>query len=653
MSRRIEIELTSARPDGSWTWRAAGAREPKGVLDGSLLPAGAKAGGVFRADAAMELEGITILSVTDPKAKAEKSGLLELIPSTVPFEAVTQQLAKRDRNDRPRNDRGDRGDRPRRDRPAGDRPGGPRPGGAPGGDRPRSDRPGGPRPGGAPGGDRPRGDRPSGDRPSGDRPRGDRPTGEGSERRGPRPERRGRPNFTPPPELPQRPKPKRLKPGRAHRNTVLADLPEAQRPVAERALQGGIPAVRQAVIEQNARLKAAGQDEIPAAGLVAMAEQLLPKLRVAEWLDRADAALVDIDELDLRDLRSVVAASDDPMVARDETTREVAAKLKLALVAKQEKELLLWFEDIDAAIAVGRIIRALKLSSQPPKAGVRFPAELAKRLADAATASLTTDSPSDRWAAVLEATAFAPVRAQVLPAARPENPSDELVATVKRLASLLPQIATLFGVDVVQGGPSPKPLRPTKPTTAAKKAVPPPPKPKAEAPVAATPVAPVVEAPVAETAVVEAPVAETPEAPVTETPETPVVEAPVAETPVAETPVVETPVVETPVAETPVAEAPVAETPVVETPVVEAPVVETPVVEAPVVETPVAEAPVVETPVAEVPVAETPVAETPVAEVPVAETSVAETPVIEAPVAETHVAEAPVAETPVADQPGA
>ena len=36
MSRRIEVELTSERPDGSWTWRAAGAREPKGELDGGL-----------------------------------------------------------------------------------------------------------------------------------------------------------------------------------------------------------------------------------------------------------------------------------------------------------------------------------------------------------------------------------------------------------------------------------------------------------------------------------------------------------------------------------------------------------------------------------------------------------------------------------------
>ena len=55
MSRRIEIELTSTRPDGMWTWRAAGAQQPKGLLDGALLPSGAAAGLVMKADAEFEL----------------------------------------------------------------------------------------------------------------------------------------------------------------------------------------------------------------------------------------------------------------------------------------------------------------------------------------------------------------------------------------------------------------------------------------------------------------------------------------------------------------------------------------------------------------------------------------------------------------------
>jgi hypothetical protein len=538
MSRRIDIELTSARPDGSWTWRAAGAREPRGVVDGALVPGGAKTGQVFKAEAEVELDGLTIVSVAGTKGSTPRSGLLELIPSDKPFEAVTQQLARRERSDR-----GDRGDRPRRDRPDGDRPRGDRPGG----DRPRGDRPGGDRPrSDRPGGDRPGGDRPRGDRPAGDRPRGDRPAGQGD-----RPARKPRPSFTPPPELPQRPKAKRLKPGRTHRNAVLADLPEAQRPVAERALQGGIPAVRQAINEQNTRLRAEGLDEVPAAGLLSMAEQLLPKLRVAEWLDRADAAKSVIDDLDLRDLRSVVAAGDDPVVARDESTRAIAAELKQALAAKQEKELRLWLDDIDAAVGVGRVVRALKLSSQPPKAGIPFPAELAKRLADAATASLTADSASERWVALLEAAAFSPVRAQVAPTARPEQPSAELSSTVKRLGPLLPQVAALFGIEVAEGTAAPKPLRPTRPAAPAKKAAPA----KAASPKAAP----------AEPAAAEAatePVAETPSA------ETPSVEAPsVEDAPVAE----EAPAEEAPVADT----APADEAPVVDAaPADEAPAVE-------------------------------------------------------------------------------
>ena len=476
MSRRIEIELTSARPDGTWTWRAAGAQKPKGVLDGTLLPEGAAIGMILKADAETEMDGTSILSVNQGKAKAEKAGVLEMIGSDKPFEAVIETKARRDRSDRPGGDR-DRGDRPRRD---GDRPGGPRrdrPAGGPGGDRERRDNERGPRPAGdRPGG--PRADR--GPRPGGDRPQ--------------------RPRFEAPPELPQRPKAKRLKPGRKHRNVVLAELPEAQRAVAERVLQGGVPAVRQAVNEQNARLKSEGKEEIPAAGLLAIAEGLQPKLRVAEWLDRADAAIADLEELDLRDLRSVVASGEDPMVARDETTRALSAKLKEALVTKQDKELSLWFGDIDAAMSVGRVVRALKLSSQPPKAGVRFPADLAGQLAAATTGNLTADAMPDRWVAVLEAVAFSPIRALVQPTEKPTQVNDELLATVKRVGPLLPQIAALFGVDV-DAKAQPKPLRPTRPTAPAKKAAPRPPAPpaaktpKPAVPAAAVEVVEAVEAP--------------------------------------------------------------------------------------------------------------------------------------------------------------
>ncbi len=427
MSRRIDIELTSALPDGSWTWRAAGARQPKGNVDGSILPAGSAVGDVLKVEVEQMLDGIEVQSIVKGREKPTDANVLELLPDEKPFEAVIETRAKRDRGERRGGRDGDRKGRgPKRDGRGGDG----------------------------------RGDAGRGRREGGDR--------DGTGRS---PQRRQRPHFEAPPELPQRPKPKRLRPGKARRQAVLADLPEEQRPIAELALQG-LSAVRARVKEENAKLEAAGQPTMPEQSVVKMAEDLLPKLRVAEWLDRAEAAQRQMEHLDLRDLRSVVAAGEDPIVARDESTRAVADDLKQALVRKQEEELALWFGDIDAAVGVGRVIRALRLSSQPPKAGVMFPPDLARKLGEAATAALGPDDLADRWIAVLEAAAFSPVRTLVAPTAPPSVVTDELKATALRLGPALPQIAALLGVDVPEGTPKPKPLRAGPPRKDARKSGP-------------------------------------------------------------------------------------------------------------------------------------------------------------------------------------
>src|SRR5580704_18331028 len=83
MTRRIDIELTSSRDDGTWTWRAPGARQPRGSLEGTLLPEGAKVGDVLRADADFDLEGIVVTSVLAPKdgPKVEKAARIEIVGS--------------------------------------------------------------------------------------------------------------------------------------------------------------------------------------------------------------------------------------------------------------------------------------------------------------------------------------------------------------------------------------------------------------------------------------------------------------------------------------------------------------------------------------------------------------------------------------------
>lgn len=426
MSRRLDIELTSNRQDGTWTWRAAGAKSPKGVVDSSLLSANAKTGDVLKVEADFDIDGISVLSVVQMREKGQRGNLLEMLASEKTFTPVTQKLADKPKSDR-KGGRDAKGKRDGDSRPA----------------RPPRD-PNAPR-------------RPASTRPDGT-------TG--------RPARPSRPHFTAPPEMPKRPTAKRLKPKHVHRTAVLETLPVEQRGVAERALEGGIKAVRDAVKIQNDQLRKDGKPEVPSDGLISMAQNLLPKLRVADWLDKAEAAKSDLSTLDLRDLRSVVVASEDPMVLRDETTRVLAAELKTALKERQDAAQTLWLSDITDALKVGRTVRALKMTSEPPKAGQPFPSELGAKLAQAATAGLTTETAPDRWIALLEALAFSPIRGQVKLTTLPQQPSEALLATVKRLSSLLPQIASLFGIEVAPGVSAPRPLRPTRPVRVKPKTTP-------------------------------------------------------------------------------------------------------------------------------------------------------------------------------------
>ena len=379
MARRIDIELTSKRDDDTWTWRAAGAREPKGTVDSKLLPPDSKVGDNHKVEIEGFLDGLTIVAVIPPKAGRSEPERIELLTPRSDGSLVTTHLARKPRREDDRRDRrsrddrgGERGDRDR-DR---DRRG------------PRSDR-----------GDRgERGARSDRDRAGGDRDRGDRDR------------RRDRPS-TPPPDL--KPKPKRLRPARAHRSALLEALPAEQRPIAEQLLQGGIPAVRQAIEKQNESLKAEGKSQVAAEPLLEIAEKLRHRAQAAVWRDRADAALASVDELDLRDLRSVVSAADD--AGRDEDARAVADQLREALINRVEKEQSAWVAEVAENLQEGRVVRALRLSSRPPKAGSPLPGNLTEQLITTTNEALTAETGPQRWATVLDALAYSPIRRRVVP----------------------------------------------------------------------------------------------------------------------------------------------------------------------------------------------------------------------------------------------
>lgn len=444
MPRRIEVELTSRRDDGTWTWRAAGAREPKGSLDATLLPSDAAVGMVLKAEVDMDIDGIVVTAITPPKAARTEPQRLEIIGGRRDDDQlVTTTLVRRGRDDRrPRGDRPDRGDR-------GDR-------------RDRSDR--------APG-DRDRRPRSEGER----RPR---PEGAGERRR---------PPFERKAPLEPKPKPKRLRAGRTHRNAVVAELPEEHKPIAEELIRGGLPGVRSALDKQIETAKAEGKPDIDPAPLMQLAERLWPQVRAAEWRDRAEGALADVDEIDLRDLRSVVVAADG--AARDDASRELAGQLREALNRRVDEEHGKWLEELESLVADGRVVGALRRSSRPPKAGAPLPAELAAKLAAQAGEALSAEATADRWAVVLDALSFSPVRTSVTPAGVPEEKPEELLAAVRKSAARLPAIAALFGVEAEPAAAAARGRRPRPaggrpggaPTPGGPRIPPPPPLPTADA----------------------------------------------------------------------------------------------------------------------------------------------------------------------------
>ena len=99
MPRRIDIELTSALSDGSWTWRAAGAREPKGTVESSLLPDGANVGDELKVEVEQGLDGIEILSIVKGREKSGRE-LLELLHVEEDFKSVIEKRAQRPNGDR-------------------------------------------------------------------------------------------------------------------------------------------------------------------------------------------------------------------------------------------------------------------------------------------------------------------------------------------------------------------------------------------------------------------------------------------------------------------------------------------------------------------------------------------------------------------------
>ena len=387
---RMEIELTSTRDDGQWTWRAAGARQPRGTVADTLVPGGTSVGDVLRVEVEQFMDGIEVTSVLVDRAERSEPETLEILGSGQNEPLVTTKLAGR--RGRRRDEDGPRGRSGRKDR------------------RPRRD----------------------------DGEKRDTDKAAGRKRR---PDRRSPAR----PDAEAKPRARRLRPKRTHRKAVIAALPEDQQPLAQILARDGVPGVRSAIHAQNAAAENVGEPGIPAELLLKLAERIHPSLRTADWRDRAESALAGVDDIDLRDIRSVVVAAET--AARGPEDRELADRLREALTARVDREHKAWIGEVTSALGEDRVVRALRLSSRPPKAGAPLPSPILDRLAAAAEASLTSDTGQDRWATVLDAVALSPVHQRVTPAGLPIEPTEQLLDVVKRVSMSVPSIAASFGVE--------------------------------------------------------------------------------------------------------------------------------------------------------------------------------------------------------------
>ena len=386
---KIDVEITSQREDGDWTWRAVGAREPKGTVDASLLPTNSIVGSKFLVETEYFLDGIVVTKVFDKKQSSEKTETLEILGSGKQTDLVTTQLAKSKKSKRPSKESFSNSRTNNREKKRGSR---------------------------------------ENDKPSAKTTR--------------KPRKQNK-NVSDTPF----PKSKRLKAKRHHRNEALKNLPNETKRIAEILLQKGLPGLRESIDVQNKTAKKAGEPEIPEDILLNLAEQIYPNLRTAEWLDRADGALRGMETIDLRDIRSVIVASDN--VQKNNEVKSLAEKLKEGFNKRVETDQQNWLKEVISTLKEGRVVRALRLSSRPPKAGFPLPEDLLNSLTEATNAALAADVTQSRWGTIAEAAAFSPIHDRVVPEGVPENPSEELTKIIRRISSKAPSIVEKFNSSSV------------------------------------------------------------------------------------------------------------------------------------------------------------------------------------------------------------
>ena len=287
----------------------------------------------------------------------------------------------------------------------------------------------------------------------------------------------------------------RLRPGREHRKKWLASVPPEHARLAEQIASGNLrtreretdssessdpetgsidtngelesanPATADSALNASAETAESNKAQSktsPAKSKKGITAQLLAEYRAAEWQDRADLVLANFEKIDLAEARMLVA--DSVACARTPETRSQADEAREKLAERTERMHGEWLADLAAHLSEGRVLRALRQSGQPPKAGVPLPLDLVKWLTSAATDILTPEAQPERWSKTLQALAVSPVRRLVRPEQPPAAISPELTDTLTELAPRFPYIAALFAeeeTDEAEASEMPEPVTET------------------------------------------------------------------------------------------------------------------------------------------------------------------------------------------------
>jgi len=122
------------------------------------------------------------------------------------------------------------------------------------------------------------------------------------------------------------------------------------------------------------------------------------------------------------------------------TTKKKKAEANKRVDTDQKK----WLKEVITTLKEGRVVRALRLSSRPPKAGFPLPEDLLNSLTEATNSALSADVTQSRWGTIAEAAAFSPVHDRVIPVGVPKNPNEELLKIIRRISSKAPSIVNKF-----------------------------------------------------------------------------------------------------------------------------------------------------------------------------------------------------------------